>query len=116
MAQSPFDKFPMFGRTAPSPADDLWDGKAPALTWREREATKAAAPVAVIEATPKEPAGPPGSLASIHNVYADPFLPNKVRFDLDAVRLYTRSVRDGTRDRSGMLNSSPLGVFSRTSR
>jgi len=36
-------------------------------------------PVAVIEATPKEPAAPKGSLASIHCVYADPFLPNKVR-------------------------------------
>ncbi|OAG06264.1 P-loop containing nucleoside triphosphate hydrolase protein [Paraphaeosphaeria sporulosa] len=63
-------------------------------TWKERQAridatlgitsttrpsweNVAAAPAAGIEATPKEPAGPAGSLASIHNLYADPSLPNK---------------------------------------
>ncbi|KAL5444997.1 hypothetical protein PMIN06_008203 [Paraphaeosphaeria minitans] len=81
--QSPFDKPPpAFGRMERSPKD------APTkLTWREREArvgatrgnamARDAAPAAVIEGTPKEPAGPPGSLASIHNVYLDPFMPNK---------------------------------------
>ncbi|KAF2450110.1 P-loop containing nucleoside triphosphate hydrolase protein [Karstenula rhodostoma CBS 690.94] len=53
-------------------------------TWRERKALidarlgdAAAVPAPAIEATPNQPAGPPGSLASIHNVYADPFMPNK---------------------------------------
>ena len=44
---------------------------------------KATIPVEVSEIE-KGPPAPAGSLASIHSVYADPYLPNKVRYFVDS--------------------------------
>ncbi|KAJ4304700.1 hypothetical protein N0V90_000227 [Kalmusia sp. IMI 367209] len=70
MAQSPFNKLPLFmykdninTQTAPPPPGAMYTSTAP--------------PATIIGATPKEPVAPAGSLTSIHSVYADPFLPNK---------------------------------------
>ncbi|KAJ4361057.1 uncharacterized protein N0V89_001626 [Didymosphaeria variabile] len=80
----PFDRLPAFMNENGNGAD----GATAPKTWRERQEREEMKKTAVIEATPKEPAGPPGSLASIHNVYADPWMSNKFYGASPSMRKY----------------------------